>query len=99
MNTIDSYIQKTKDKDGGQRRTKAYAFPENNVILVQKSEKDFVDLPLIIKSPLVYWSKPPIMLSKVVLPQPDCPSIDTNSELLKDKSTPFKALTVESPLI
>ena len=31
------------------------------------------------KSPVVYLSKPPIILSKVVLPDPDGPNIETNS--------------------
>lgn len=44
MKSINYYIEKAKDKDGGQRRTQAYAFSEDGVILVQKYEKDFIEL-------------------------------------------------------
>lgn len=50
VNSIDSYIKKTKGRNGGERRTKAYVFAEDNVILVQKSENDFVELQKVIKS-------------------------------------------------
>lgn len=44
MDSIDLYIQKISNKDGGKRRTKAYAFYEDGVILIQKTEKNFDEL-------------------------------------------------------
>lgn len=38
-----------------------------------------VEMPLIIRSPLSYVSSPPIMLSRVVFPEPLGPSTATNS--------------------
>ena len=31
------------------------------------------------RSPEVYWSRPPMMFSRVVFPQPEGPRMDTNS--------------------
>ena len=57
-----------------------------------------VDCPLIIRSPLVYWSRPPMMFSSVVFPQPDCPRIDTSSLSRNAMETPFRACTVSLPV-
>ena len=43
------------------------------------------------KSPESYLSKPPIILSSVVLPLPDGPRMATNSFGLNDILTSFKA--------
>ena len=55
------------------------------------SEYFLVDLELIIKSPSVYLSSPPMIFNNVVLPHPLGPKIDTNSFFLKLRLTPFKA--------
>lgn len=46
VKNIDYYIEEVKKGHivGGDRRTKAYSFKEDNVILVQKYEKDFAEL-------------------------------------------------------
>ena len=51
------------------------------------------------KSPLVYWSRPPMMFSSVVLPQPEGPSTATNSLSRKSMETPLRACTAESPAV
>jgi len=50
----------------------------------------------IIKSPLVYLSRPPIIFNVVVLPQPEGPKIETNSFFLKAILIPFRAATLVS---
>lgn len=49
----------------------------------------FVETPSIIKSPLSYLSKPPIIFNNVVFPLPLEPSIEVNSLSLKLISIPF----------
>ena len=51
-----------------------------------------------IRSPSVYWSRPPMMFSRVVLPQPDGPRMDTNSERRNWMLTPFRAWTTVAPM-
>ncbi len=58
------------------------------------SSKEAVDTPPMMRSPLEYLSRPPTILSSVVLPQPLGPRIDTNSCSLKDSETPRRACTV-----
>ena len=58
----------------------------------------FVDFEFIIKSPLVYLSNPPIILSKVVFPLPEGPKILTNSFFLNSRFIPFNALCLKSPV-
>ena len=45
------------------------------------------------KSPLVYWSRPPMMFSRVVFPQPEGPRMETNSLSRNCRLTPFRAST------
>ena len=51
----------------------------------------FVDIPSIIKSPLSYRSKPPIIFSSVVLPEPLGPRMATNSLSLRFRLTSSNA--------
>ena len=46
MKNIDFYIKEVQDKkiDGGNHRTKAYAFADDGVILINKYEKNFAEL-------------------------------------------------------
>ena len=46
-----------------------------------------------VRSPLVYWSRPPMRLSSVVLPQPEWPRMATNSLSRKAMDTPRRAST------
>ena len=49
-------------------------------------------------SPEVGVSRAPIMFSRVLLPEPDSPTMATNSPLGTEKVTSFKACTAASPL-
>ena len=55
---------------------------------------DSVEVFPIIRSPVVYLSRPPMIFSIVLLPQPDAPIIDTNSDSRKASVTPLNARTV-----
>ena len=48
------------------------------------------------RSPEVYWSRPPTIFSRVVLPQPEGPRMDTNSRLRNWRLTPRRASTFPS---
>ncbi len=61
--------------------------------------KFLVDKPLIIIFPESYWSKPPSIFNKVVLPEPLGPKIATNSLCLKSILTPSSAVCLNSPVV
>ena len=63
-----------------------------------RSVYSFVERPLMMRSPLVYRSRPPMMFRVVVLPQPEGPRMETNSFSRNSKSMPRRASTVLSPM-
>ena len=50
------------------------------------------------RSPLSYRSRPPMMFSRVVLPEPLWPRMETNSCSRKEMLTPFRAVWRSSPV-
>ena len=54
-------------------------------------------LPLMNTSPLDGACKPPAMVKKVLLPDPDGPIMATNSPFLTEKSVHFNASMISSP--
>ena len=52
-----------------------------------------------IRSPLSYRSRPPMMLSSVVLPEPDGPNIATNSLSRRFRLTSSNAFCTKSPVL
>ncbi len=51
-----------------------------------------------IKSPEVYLSRPPMIFKRVVLPLPEGPRIDTNSEFLNLILNSFNAFCLKLPV-